>query len=437
MQRRSFITMSLALPAALGAGRARAADRVELCRDVLLTWHRLILELVRHTATYSPPVSSRAFAYIGITAHEALATGNPALVSLAGQLTELQPLPRFLAPEHDPAIVLNAALAAAVRALFDNTGPTGQRAMAAMAERLVATTSDGVPAETVRASTAAGEAVALHILAWAGADLGAVVENLGFPREYTPGTRPQDWVPTSLVRLQQAPLLPNWGLNRPFALPSVEACTLPPPPAYDETPGSAFHAAALEVAEIGRALTDEQKLIARFWSDDPMLSPTPPGHWIAVLTGIAERDGLSAEVTAAALAKIGVEQADAFIACWATKYEYNLLRPVTYIKRHIDPKWEPLLITPPFPEYPSGHSAQSGAVATVLTTIFGDDFAFDDETHVDDGLAARSFPSFAAAATEAASSRLYGGIHYRFGNEAGLVQGACVGAYAAALRTEA
>ena len=143
------------------------------------------------------------------------------------------------------------------------------------------------------------------------------------------------------------------------------------------------------------------------------------------------------QVTAAALAKIGVAQADAFIACWATKYEYNLLRPVTYIKRHIDPKWEPLLITPPFPEYPSGHSAQSGAVATVLTAIFGDGFAFDDETHVDDGLAARSFPSFAAAATEAASSRLYGGIHYRFGNEAGLVQGACVGAYAAALRTEA
>jgi membrane-associated phospholipid phosphatase len=134
---------------------------------------------------------------------------------------------------------------------------------------------------------------------------------------------------------------------------------------------------------------------------------------------------------------MGVAQADAFIACWATKFRFNLLRPVTYIKRHIDPKWEPLLITPPFPEYPSGHSTQSGAASVVLTSIFGEDFAFDDATHVDDGLPVRSFPSFKAAAEEAALSRLYGGIHYRFGNEMGLEQGRCVGAFAAALRTEA
>ncbi|MCU0904273.1 MAG: vanadium-dependent haloperoxidase, partial [Tabrizicola sp.] len=134
--------------------------------------------------------------------------------------------------------------------------------------------------------------------------------------------------------------------------------------------------------------------------------------------------------------KLGAAQADAFISCWATKYKYNLLRPVTYIKRVIDNAWEPLLITPPFPEYTSGHSCQSGAASTVLTAVFGDSFAFDDETHVDEGLPVRSFPSFAAAAEEAAMSRLYGGIHFRFGNEAGLAQGRAVGALAAALRTE-
>ena len=128
---------------------------------------------------------------------------------------------------------------------------------------------------------------------------------------------------------------------------------------------------------------------------------------------------------------------DAFIACWATKYETNLLRPITYIRRVLDlPQWEPLLITPPFPEFPSGHSTQSAAAAAVLTAIFGENFAFDDETHVDDGLPVRSFPSFAAAAKEAAISRLYGGIHFREGVEAGLVQGACVGAHAAALQTK-
>jgi hypothetical protein len=437
LHRRQFIAMSLSGPFALAACPAFAADRDQLCREVLVTWHRLILELVRHTATYAPPVAARAFAYIGVTAHEALASGNPKLRTLAGQLTDLQPLSLRDEGEHDEAVVLHHALATAVQALFANTGPTGQRAMAAMAEKLGAMTAKGIAAEVVQRSAATGAGVAGHILAWADSDGGAVIDNMGFPLDYSLGTRPQDWVPTNQVRLQQAPLLPDWGKNRPFAMPATAACGIAAHPAYDENPGSDFYEAAQEVAMIGRTLTDEQRLIARFWSDDPMLSPTPAGHWISILINITERDSLPVEVAAAALAKMGVAQADAFIACWATKFEFNLLRPVTYIKRHIDPKWEPLLTTPPFPEYPSGHSTQSGAASTVLTAILGQNFAFDDETHVDDGLPIRSFPSFAAAADEAAMSRLYGGIHYRFGNEMGLEQGRCVGAFAAALKTEA
>jgi hypothetical protein len=255
--------------------------------------------------------------------------------------------------------------------------------------------------------------------------------------DYTPGTRPQDWVPTSLIRLQQAPMLPDWGKVRPFAMPSAAATDPGPHPEFSEEPGSAFHRFAQEVHEIGKSLTDEQRLIAGFWSDDPMLTFTPAGHWISIVLQIAERGAMPVEVISATLAKLGVAQADAFIACWDTKFRYNLLRPVTYIRRHIDKAWEPLLITPPFPEYTSGHSTQSGAAAVVLTSVFGENFAFEDDTHVAEGLPVRSFPSFAAAAEEAAISRLYGGIHFRFGNEGGLRQGRAVGAYAAALRTDA
>jgi hypothetical protein len=427
----------LALPLLVLARPALSADRSDLSREVLVMWHKLILELVRHTATYVPPVAARAFAYIGITAHEALAATNPRLRSLAGQVTDLPPVPGAPDPSLDVPCVLHAALQAAVSALFFNTGPTGQRAMAAMDRKLGEAARAGVDAALVDRSVARGRAVAEHILAWSRADGGAVIENMGFPMDYTPGTRPQDWVPTSLIRLQQAPLLPQWGQCRPFALPSAAAVDPGPHPDYDEEPGSEFHAAALEVLAVSRSLTDAQKRIARFWSDDPMLTFTPAGHWIAIVLQIAERDALPAEQIAATLARLGIAQADAFIACWATKFRYNLLRPVTYIRRHIDPTWEPLLITPPFPEYTSGHSTQSGAAATVLTAIFGEDFAFDDATHVDEGLPVRSFPSFAAAAEEAALSRLYGGIHYRFGNAAGLAQGRAVGAYAAALRTQA
>jgi hypothetical protein len=435
--RRQVLGLAVAAPFALSSRPALAAPRADISREVLLTWHKLILEHVRHTATYMPPVAARGFAYIGVTAHEALATGNPGLRSLAGQLTDLTPVPGRETGEFDEPCVLHAALETAVKGLFANTGPTGQRAMQKMSEIMGKTAGDGIATDIVDRSVAHGQAVALHILAWAGTDGGAVIDNMGFPRDYTPGTRPQDWVPTSLIRLQQAPLLPDWGRNRSFAMRDTANLDAPPPPDYDEAPESAFYGFANEVYETGRALTDEQKLIARFWSDDAMLTPTPAGHWISIVMQIANRNTLPVEIIAPTLAKLGVAQADAFISCWSTKFKYNLLRPVTYIKRHIDKTWEPLLITPPFPEYTSGHSTQSGAASTVLTAIFGEDFAFDDATHRDEGLPVRSFPSFAAAAEEAATSRLYGGIHFRFGNERGLEQGRAIGAHAAQLRTEA
>lgn len=166
-----------------------------------------------------------------------------------------------------------------------------------------------------------------------------------------------------------------------------------------------------------------------------MLSPTPPGHWISIALQIFERDNIGLEKSVDVLARLGIAMADAFIGCWHTKYQYDLLRPVTYIRRTIDAKWESLMTTPPFPEYPSGHSAQSGAAATVLTKLFGENFAFEDATHQKDGLAPRAFPSFWAAASEAGISRLYGGIHFRAAIERGLEQGRCIGVYANALRT--
>jgi membrane-associated phospholipid phosphatase len=120
--------------------------------------------------------------------------------------------------------------------------------------------------------------------------------------------------------------------------------------------------------------------------------------------------------------------ADAFISGWSLKYEVNLIRPVTYIQLYQRRNWEPYIQTPPFPEYPSGHSVASGAAAEVLTTMFGQ-VAFIDRTPILNGHEnmQRSFTSFEAAASEAAISRMYGGIHYRAAIENGLRQGRCVG----------
>jgi hypothetical protein len=403
---------------------------------VLAGWYKMALELTRHTATYSPPVASRTFAYMGVAAFEAVATGGPELKSLAGQLNGLTPVPpREAGQTYDEAAVVQGVMAHLVPVLFGNTGPTGQRVMASVEARMRDQIATGMPEPVITRSLDYGMRVAAHILQWAALDGGAVVENMGFPLTYTLKDGPANWVPTSAIPLQQRPLLPNWGRNRTFAMPDGKACPLPPPPAYSEDSDSAFFKEAKEVFDIRKNLTPEQRTIARFWSDDPMLSPTPPGHWVSIALQIMEREQTDLATTTQVLAKLGVSLADAFIANWNTKYQYDLLRPVTYIRRTMDKTWEPPLITPPFPEYPSGHSTQSSAAAAVLTGFFGDDFAFEDATHVRDGIKPRAFSSFMAAAGEAGMSRLYGGIHFRAAIEKGLDQGECVGAFANKLQT--
>lgn len=420
--------------AGLMAAQARADDAG--AQRVLDTWVKLSLELVRHTPTYTPPVASRAFAYIGITAFESVALDDPDLQTLAGQLNDLTTLP---VPADgigtDNAIVLHAALGRVVADLFANTGPTGQRAIMSVNDQLRSEITADLPADVVSASEEAGAQIAAHIIAWAAADGGAVIENMGFPAEHSLSTDPGHWVPTNLIRLQQTPLLPNWGSNRPFAMPAGTTCTISAPVEYSEDPASAFYAQAQEVVDIKTALTPEQAEIARFWADDAMLSMTPPGHWVAIVMQIMDRDTAPLDTKVEVLARLGIAMADGFIGCWQAKFDYNTIRPITYIRAVFDPKWEPLLTTPPFPEYPSGHSVQSAAAATVLTAYFGEDFAFEDASRIDDGLPARSFSSFWAAADEAGLSRLYGGIHFRAAIDQGQLQGRCIGAFAAALHT--
>ena len=403
---------------------------------VMQNWYKLILQLVRHTATYSPPVASRSFAYLGVTVYESIASGSGKMQTLSGQLHGLNNLPKRQAgQQYDDAVVLNAAMIFAAHHYFGNTGPTGQRAMLAMQKQIDLQLEAKASVEVINRSKDFGQATAAAIYKWSLSDGGAQITNLGFPDKYTLTAGPAHWVPTSTIRLQQTPLLPNWGKNRTFAMTAGTTCALPQPPEYSEDKNSEFYKQALEVYTTSKNLTPEQKAIARFWSDDPMLSYTPPGHWISIIWQIAEHDHLTTEKIVETLARVGVAEADAFIGCWSVKYQYDLVRPFTYIRKMIDPKWNALLITPPFPEYPSGHSTNSGAAAFVLSSMFGENYAFEDTTPKADGLAPRKFSSFDAAAKEAAESRLYGGIHFRAAIERGLEQGRCIGKFAVDLHT--
>lgn len=410
-------------PAELAARWDRPIPASAFGSEVATAWFDLALDLVRRTSGFSPPVASRTFGYVGVTLYEAMVPGMAGYRSLAGQLNDLDPAPAPSDPAHDWPTVANAALASIIRSLFANASSESRAAMdsleASFTEERHAVVAPGI----LRRSAARGRNVADHIFRWSRADGGHEAYLNNFP-PYTPPVGPGLWVPTPPGFLPA--LQPHWGSNRPFALTSGGACGPGAPLPYSEDQSSAFFGEAMECYDLVTNLTPEQEAIARFWSDDPGVTSTPPGHSVSILTQVIRTGGFGLDVAAEAYAKVGIAVADAFISCWSTKFLYNLLRPVTYIRRVIDPMWGSLLVTPPFPEYTSGHSVQSTASAQVLTDLFGT-VAFTDHTHDDRGLAPRSFGSFHEAAEEAAISRLYGGIHFSTAIDLGLEQGLCVG----------
>jgi hypothetical protein len=420
---------------AIGATRSAPASAVAwpgasaYDAGVPTAWFDLALGLVRTTPGFSPPVAARAFGYAGVALHEAVAPGNTRRRSFAGVLNGLTRTPGPADSAYHWPTVANSALATILRLLFPTT-PSGNIAANDQLERRFAGEAQvALPFGIYKRSVARGADVARHVFDWSTTDGGHEAFRNNFPA-YTPPSGPGLWVPTPPGLLPA--LQPYWGANRAFVPGSGESCSPGPPPSFSESVGSAFYVEARECYRVTSVLTPEQKAIARFWSDDPGQTATPPGHSLSILTQVARELNLTLDRAAEAYAKVGVAVSDSFVSCWRTKYQYNLLRPVTYIRSVIDPSWTPLLVTPPFPEYTSGHSVQTAAAAQVLTSLFGQ-LAFTDHTHDARGLPPRAFSSFRAAAEEAAISRLYGGIHFRAAIDRGLEQGACIGEQVAAL----
>jgi hypothetical protein len=407
---------------ALGASTARPLAASEFDAAVPTAWFDLVGRLVRGTPGYSPPVASRAFGCLGVGLYEAVVPGIPDHVSLAGVLHGLPSMPPANGAAYHWPSVANSTLAAMARSLF----PTAPQALRAEIDALEAQLAGGVPAGILLRSVDRGREVAGAIDRWASSDGGHEGYLRNFPSTYVPPVGPGLWVPTPPAF--QPALQPSWGRNRRMAIADAPACDPAAPPSFSADPGSAFFAEALEVYETVNHLTPDQRQIALFWSDDPGQTATPPGHSISILGQLLRLQDRSLADASVAYARMGIAVCDAFIACWRVKYQYNVLRPISYIRSHIDAAWgNPLpLNTPPFPEYTSGHSVQSGAAAEVLSSTFGS-VAFTDHTHDARGLAPRSFGSFASFADEAGISRLYGGIHYRSAIERGLEQGRCIG----------
>ncbi|MGB1287680.1 MAG: vanadium-dependent haloperoxidase [Aggregatilineales bacterium] len=414
----------LAVPLTLSA-QDEIVPATELESTLANDWMMLLYELVRDE-TINAPMASRFYAYAAVALYEGVAPGIPGNFSLSSQLEGLAMLPF---PEegvvYDYASIANASLSTMITALFEaesGTDATFERIDMMREMQTAARLEDGLDEVVVERSLVLGDEIGEELKLWmATLDYDEV---RGMSYDLLEGDLAY-WVPTSEG---MEPLEPFWGELFTFGMGFPSQCNVAMRMPFSSDPDSTFYKQAAEVLDVSDELTDEQREIARFWIDTPGITGAPSGHWVLIQMQLAQEYELSLARASEMYVLVGMAMNDAFISAWNLKYRDNLVRPVTYIQRNLRRNWTPYVESPPFPEYPSGHSVVSGAASEVLTTMFGQ-IAFTDRTPLINGHEnfQRAFTSFEAAAYEAAISRLYGGIHYRAAIENGLEQGHCVG----------
>ena len=381
------------------------------------------LELTLNTAGFTPPVQSRAYAYMGIALYEAVRPGMAGYNSIAEQLDRDFDLPPAHRAGYNWPLAANAALAEVMRGLWGEATSNAANNIAdinAMEAAFEAEYSQ-VPAVVRDRSIEYGRAVGAAVFTASLNDGGHQSYLTNFP-PYTPPAGPGLWVPLP----GQTALQPYWHVQlKPFVISDASACAPNGPPQFSEAQASEFYAEAVEVYEVGNNLTPEQLATAIFWADGPG-TIWGTGHSMNVATQLLEQHGASLDTAAHLYAQAGIAQADSIIGCWYSKYTVNLIRPLTYINDVIDPSWKSSLMpTPPFPEYTSAHSVQSAAVGRSLDNFYTG-AAFTDHSHDARGFAARAYADHWEAFEETAISRLYGGIHFRAAIYDGIDQGKCI-----------
>lgn len=379
---------------------------------------------------FSPPVSSRIFAYVNIAAYEAAIAADKKFISFESQLNDLSLLPKLTdTVNYIPEV-------AVVRAFCRSATYFTYRdfIMDSIEKTLLDTLSLYYDKNELAVSIAYGDSIAAGIVAWATKDRYAETRKKPF---YVLQKEPWSWELTPPQFMEA--IEPYWGMIRPFVMDSSSQFRATGPPVFSTDKNSSFYKEAYHVYETKGKVMNNSIDVANFWDCNPFVLKreghlayfkrqiSPGAHWIGITQTACKLRKTGLKESCEVYSRTAIALADAFIACWETKYTYSLIRPVTYINRHIDAKWKPILETPPFPEYVSGHSVISTAAAVVLEDYFGNNFTYTDSVEVPFGKAPRTFKSFMQAADEAAISRLFGGIHYTFSINDGQKQGKQIG----------
>jgi hypothetical protein len=382
---------------------------------------------------YSPPVASRIYAYVTIAAYEAARWSDSTNISFGGQLHDLAELPKpDAAKEYSYSLAAVNALLLVAKSMIISE----ERIASFQSAILMEVKNSGMPAAVFDNSLEYGKNIAGHIIAWAARDKYKETRSLS---KYAVDKDAASWKPTPPAYMKA--IEPHWGKLRTFLLDSAQQFKPEPPTNFSSDSASQFYKEAKDVCDIGLKLTAEQVEVANFWDCNPFKMNinghvmyatkkiSPGGHWINITQLACKKAGADFINSAAIYACLSITLADSFISCWDEKFRSKVIRPETYINQYISQSWTPLLQTPPFPEYTSGHSVVSAACAVMLTKFFGDNFSYADSTEVEFGIPVRHFTSFKKAAEEAAISRFYGGIHYMPSIINGLQEGEKLGVF--------
>ena len=401
---------------------ATALKKSHLASDVANDWMEVLRTVVKMEGK-TPPQASRIYAYAAIAMYEAVIPGFDKYQSLQGQVAGLPKMPKLTNKgKADFTVAGNEAIYQVALKIFGTLKDASRAKFDAIHDEYKDTSI--AKEDDLLNSITFGSDVAKAVLYRADNDGFTTTRLLAY---LVPSStiNPAFWLPTSAAL---TPLEPYWGTLKCFAMADGAACNIKSAIPFNTTINSPFFNQAVEVASTGSNLTESQKDIALWWADGTGVTSTPPGHWVNIGAEIATQLDLDLGKTAEMFALLNMTMADAFISCWNQKYQYNLLRPITYIRKYIpgQSSWSSFIPTPPFPEYPSGHSVASAAAANILTRLFGD-LTFTDQSSTTAVLTPRTYISFTEAAKEAALSRLYGGIHFREAIENGLKQGVEVG----------
>lgn len=384
---------------------------------------------------FPPMIASRIYGYAHVASYEALVAGGaPQYLSLSGQLKGLDALPK---PEAGKEYCFPLASAVAYmkvgkKLTFSEDSMTNYAA-AILAKFKAA----GVPKDVFQRSVAFGDTIGGAVIKWSSKDNYAQMRSM--PKYTVTPQNPSRWKPTAPG--YDDALEPHWRKLRPYTLDSAAQFKPIPATPFDTVKSSKFYKEALEVYQSVLDSTPDRIATAWYWDDNPSAlnnvghvnfirkKITPPGHWLHITMYATRQQKVDIFRTTEAFAQVAIAEFDAFISCWDEKYRSEVIRPETYISKYIQPEFTPIIVTPPFPEYTSGHSMASGAAASVLGTLLGKNLAFTDSTEVIFGIEPRSYKSFDEAAEQAAVSRFYAGIHYRPAVDEGLKQGRLIGEY--------